>query len=114
MEEKKEIRTLEDLLKALECVVDIPANHRLVAVFEDNGSEEIEGFLCIENGVEGDYPLLSFEDLPEECGERDCKEIDDFREKHCRHDCGTRRCTGDGAWLSGCRRFREFFGLEKI
>lgn len=114
MEEKKEIRTLEDLLKVLECVVDIPDNHRLVAVFEDNESEEIEGFLCVENGVEGDYPLLSLEDLLEEYGERDCKEIDDFREKHCRMGCGTQRCTGDGVWLSGCRMFRKFFGLENI
>ena len=70
---KKEIKTLEDLLYALEKTINIPQDHRLIAVFENNESDIIKGFLCVKNGVEGDYPVLSFEELLIKYGERKTK-----------------------------------------
>lgn len=59
----KEIKTLKDLISALEECLDIPENHHIVAVFEDNESEEIKGWLVVENGVDGEYPMYSSEEL---------------------------------------------------
>ena len=59
----KEIKTLEDYLHALENIINIPHDHRLIAVFENNESDVIEGYMCVKNGVEGEYPVLSFDEL---------------------------------------------------
>ena len=60
---KKEIKTLEDLIHALEESLDIPKNHHIVAVFEDNDHNEIIGWLVVEEGVEADYPMYTSEEL---------------------------------------------------
>jgi hypothetical protein len=59
----KEIKTLKDLIDALEETINIPANYHLIAVFKDNNHSEIEGWVVAENGVEADYPIYSSEDL---------------------------------------------------
>lgn len=59
----KEIKTLKDLIEALEQTLDIPENHHLIAVFQDNEHDEIEGWLVVENDVEGDYPVYTTEEL---------------------------------------------------
>ena len=61
----KEIKTLPDLIAALESVLDLPENHRLIAVFENNESDEIIGWAVAKNGVEGDYPMYTSEELLE-------------------------------------------------
>lgn len=66
----KEIKTVEDLVKALESIINIPENHHLIAVFENNESDEIQGYLCVEYGVEGDYPVYTLQELLEKYGER--------------------------------------------
>lgn len=60
---KKEIHTLEDMVRALEFSLDIPENHHIVAVFENDNSEKIVGWSVVEFGVEGDYPIYSLEEL---------------------------------------------------
>ena len=59
----KEIKTLKDLVNALEEVLDIPENHHLIAVFENNDTDEIAGWVVAENDVEGDYPMYTTEEL---------------------------------------------------
>lgn len=61
----KEIKTLEDLVGALESILDIPENHHLIAVFENNESDEIIGWVVAEEGVEADYPMYTSEELIE-------------------------------------------------
>ena len=61
----KEIKTLPDLIAALESILDIPENHHLIAIFENNESDEIIGWIVAENGVEGDYPMYTSEELLE-------------------------------------------------
>lgn len=66
----KEIKSIEDLVKALESIINIPENHHLIAVFENNESDEIQGWICAEYGVEGDYPVYTFQELLDKYGER--------------------------------------------
>ena len=66
----QEIKTVEDLVKALESIINIPENHHLIAVFENDESDEIQGYLCVEYGAEGDYPVYTFQELLEKYGER--------------------------------------------
>ena len=68
MEKNKEIKILKDLVLALEESLDIPKNHHLIAVFKDNNSDEIEGWLVVGNGVEGEYPMYSSEELLKKYG----------------------------------------------
>lgn len=35
------------------------------------------------------------------------KAIELFRKQNCKN-CGSQRCTGDGEWLEGCEKFREW------
>lgn len=106
----KEIKDLNGLLKAMEETIDIPDGHKLVAVFKDNGSDEIKGFLCVEEGVEGDYPLMSLSDLLAVYGDRDRKIIDGFE---C-PGCGSQRCTGEGWWLAGCELWKKYIEEGKF
>ena len=59
----KKIKTVEDLCKALQEVLNIPKNHHLVAVFEDNDHDDIIGFACVEDGVECDYTVYTLEQI---------------------------------------------------
>lgn len=61
----KEIKTLKDLIEALESLLELPENHHLVAVFENNDSDEIAGWVVVEDGVEGDYPMYTSAELLE-------------------------------------------------
>ena len=112
MEEKKEIKTVEDLVKALESIIAIPENHHIVAVFKDNDSDVIEGYVVVEYGNEGEYPVMGIEEMVAEYGRRD-KSLEEFRRENC-GCCGTQRCTGEGEWLYGCERFREVMCLGKF
>lgn len=62
---KKEIKTLPDLINALESVLAIPENHQLIPIFENNESNEIIGWVVAEIGVEADYPMYTSEELIE-------------------------------------------------
>lgn len=65
--------TINELVQTLENILDIPEGKHLFAVFENNESDEIKGFIvaeCIEGarfpkGNISDYPLLSSADLIE-------------------------------------------------
>ena len=61
----KEIKTLKDLIDTLESLLNLPENHHLVAVFENNESDEIAGWVVAENGVEADYPVYTSAELLE-------------------------------------------------
>lgn len=61
----KEIKTLPDLINALKSVLDIPENHHLIAVFENDESDDIIGWVVVENGIEADYPIYTTEELLE-------------------------------------------------
>lgn len=61
----KEIKTLPDLIAALESVLDLPENHHLIAVFDNNESDKIIDWIVVENGVEDDYPMYTSEELLE-------------------------------------------------
>ena len=54
---------LEALVKTFENALDIPENHHIVAVFENDDSDEIIGWSVVELGVEGDYPIYTLEEL---------------------------------------------------
>ena len=70
MEETKYCATVQELIIALESTLNIPENYHLIAVFENNESDEIQGWICAEYGVEGDYPLYTFQELLDKYGER--------------------------------------------
>ena len=54
---------LEALVKTFENALNIPENHHLVAVFENDDSDEIIGWSVVELGVESDYPIYTLEEL---------------------------------------------------
>lgn len=63
---KKKIHTLEDLVRALEFSLDIPKDHHIVAVFENDNSEKIIGWAVVKNNQkeeEVEYPIYSEEEL---------------------------------------------------
>ena len=62
---KKEIKILRDLITALESVLNLPENHHLITIFENNESDEIIGWVVAEEEVEGDYPMYTSEELLE-------------------------------------------------
>ena len=70
---KKEIKTLKDLIDVLEETINIPDNHHLIPVFEDNDHNEIKGWIVAEDGVEADYSVYSSEDLLRIYGTREEK-----------------------------------------
>ena len=55
----------EQLVKDLNKALKLDDKHRLIAVFKDNESEEIEGWVICEIGVEADYPIISTDELME-------------------------------------------------
>lgn len=55
--------SLEELIWTFEHMLDIPENHHIIAVFENDESDEIIGWVVAENGVEKDYPLYTLEEL---------------------------------------------------
>ena len=69
---KREIKSVKDLVKALEWKLSIPDNHHLVAVIDelDNGIQSIVGFVCAEDDKEDDYPVYTSEELIAIYGER--------------------------------------------
>lgn len=62
--------TIEDSIKALENIINIPRNHHLIAIFENNDSNRIEGFICTERDKEQDSPIYTIEELLKIYGER--------------------------------------------
>ena len=58
-EQFKEV--VENLNKSL----NLDDKHRLIAIFKDNESEEIEGWVICEKGVDADYPIISTDELVE-------------------------------------------------
>ena len=76
-----ETMSVKDLVQYLESVLNIPENHHIIAVFENNESDEIIGYLCVEDGVEADYPVYSLEQLVEEYGLTDEKLSDIYGQR---------------------------------
>lgn len=60
---KKEIRTLEELVKWLNNRFGFGDDRSVVAVFDNNDSDEIIGWLVADVGVEGYYPVMTIEEL---------------------------------------------------
>lgn len=53
--------TFEGLIKWMNEQLGLDENHTVVAMFEDNEHDEIMGWVVVEKGVEGDYPM--YEDI---------------------------------------------------
>jgi len=52
-----------ELVKMLEQYLNIPRNHHIIAVFDNNDSEDVIGYVVAEKGKEGDYPILTSKEL---------------------------------------------------
>lgn len=52
-----------ELVKTLEQYLNIPDNHHIVAVCENNDSDDVIGYVVAEKGKEGNYPILSSKEL---------------------------------------------------
>lgn len=52
-----------ELVKMLEQYLNIPDNHHIIAVFDNNDSDDVIGYVVAENGKEGDYPILTSKEL---------------------------------------------------
>ena len=52
-----------ELVKILEQHLNIPNNHHIIAVFEDDNSQEVKGFVVAEYGKEKLYPILTSKEL---------------------------------------------------
>ena len=63
--ENKPMIDIKDLVIFLEDKLSLPENHHLIAVFRDNDSDDIIGWMVVEHGVEGDYPVYTFTELLE-------------------------------------------------
>lgn len=65
------ITTLKELIDALDHNLKLPENHHVVAVFENNDSDEVKGFIVAERGNEcegmkkKEYQVLLLEELLE-------------------------------------------------
>lgn len=52
-----------ELVKMLEQYLNIPDNHHIIAVFDNNDSDDVIGYVVAEKGKEGDYPILTSKEL---------------------------------------------------
>lgn len=52
-----------EVVKFLNNRLEIPENHRVIAVYDDNDSIDVKGYACVENGNEGDFPVYDLEDF---------------------------------------------------
>ena len=52
-----------ELVNTLERHLNIPDRHHIVAVFENDNSEDVIGYVVVENGKEGNYPILTEKEL---------------------------------------------------
>ena len=66
--ENKPTVAIKDLVIFLEDKLNLPENHHLIAVFRDNDSDDIIGWMVVEHGIEGDYPVYTFTELLEKYG----------------------------------------------
>lgn len=57
---------LEELIKHLNNFLGLDESHTVIAVFENNDNPNIIGWSVIERGMEGDYPILTLEQLIEQ------------------------------------------------
>lgn len=52
-----------ELVKMLEQYLNIPDNHHIIAVFDNNDSDDVIGYVVAEKGKEGNYPILTSKEL---------------------------------------------------
>lgn len=52
-----------ELVKTLEQHLNIPKNHHITLVFENNDSDKVIGYVVAECGKEGYYPILTSKEL---------------------------------------------------
>ena len=52
-----------ELVKTLEQHLNIPRNHHIIAVFDNNDSEDVIGYVVAEKGKKGYYPILTSKEL---------------------------------------------------
>ena len=52
-----------ELIKMLEQHLNIPDNKHIIAVFDNNDSDDVIGYVVAEKGKEGDYPILTSKEL---------------------------------------------------
>jgi len=55
--------SIKDYVWVLEQRINIPEGHHLVAVFENNDSDEIIGWIVAKTGVSGNYPVYGLDEL---------------------------------------------------
>ena len=53
----------KELVGLLEKHLNIPDNHQIIAVFDDDPSDEVKGFVVKERGKGGHFPVLTSEEL---------------------------------------------------
>ena len=61
--------TVAEFIMIMENDLNLPLNHHLVAVFASDAEETIIGVMCVENGVPGEYPVLTIPELYEKYGD---------------------------------------------
>ena len=52
-----------ELIKMLEQHLNIPDNKHIIAVFDNNDSDDVIGYVVAEKGKEGDYPIQTSKEL---------------------------------------------------
>ena len=52
-----------ELVKTLEQYLNIPDNHHIIAVFDNSDSDDVIGYVVVENGKDGYYPILTAKEL---------------------------------------------------
>ncbi len=57
-----------ELVKMLEQHLKIPENQHIIAVFENDDSENVIGYVVTEIGKEGEVPVLTAKELIEKYG----------------------------------------------
>ena len=56
-------KQFEQYIENMNTVLNIPYGYRLLGVFENNDSDQLVGYIVVEEGREGDYPIMTIEQV---------------------------------------------------
>jgi len=56
-------KQFEQYIENMNTALNIPYGYRLLGVFENDESDQLVGYIVVEEGREGDYPIMTIEQV---------------------------------------------------
>jgi hypothetical protein len=56
-------KQFKQYIENMNTALNIPYGYRLLGVFENNDSDDLIGYIVVEEGREGDYPIMTIEQV---------------------------------------------------